>query len=120
MVEKAKPKKQDDTNSGVLRGYDVHMYPQRANIPLQSLDSQICTDSGSHIRSPLHAKLQPSIGAISPVVDLHGQRKALWKSRHVKMSGSESRGQEEAARTRIPGLRDHYSELFTRIVGLNF
>ena len=38
----------------------------------------------------------------------------------IKTSGSESRGQEEAVCTRISGLRDHYSELFTRMVGLNF
>ena len=36
------------------------------------------------------------------------------------MSGSESRGQEEAVCTRISGLRDHYSELFARMVGLKF
>ena len=38
----------------------------------------------------------------------------------IKMSGSELQGQEEAACTRISGLRDHYSKLFTRMVGLNF
>ena len=38
----------------------------------------------------------------------------------IKTSGSESRGQEEAVCTRISGLRDHYSELFARMVGLNF
>ena len=26
-------------------------------------------------------KLDPSIGAISPFVDLHGRQKALWKSK---------------------------------------
>ena len=36
------------------------------------------------------------------------------------MSGSESQGQEEAVCTRISGLHDHYSELFARMVGLNF
>ena len=33
----------------------------------------MCADSGSHIRSI--AKLEPSIAAISPVIDLHGQKK---------------------------------------------
>ena len=27
-------KKQDDTNSTVYSGYDIHMHPQMANIPL--------------------------------------------------------------------------------------
>ena len=38
----------------------------------------------------------------------------------IKTSGSESRGQEEAVCTRNSGLRDHYSELYTWMVGLNF
>ena len=38
----------------------------------------------------------------------------------IKMSGSESLGQEEAACMRISGLCDHYSKLFTWMVGLNF
>ena len=38
----------------------------------------------------------------------------------IRTSGSESRGQEEAASTRISGQCDHYSELYTRMVGLNF
>ena len=38
----------------------------------------------------------------------------------IKTSGSELRGQEEAACTHISGLHDHYSELFTRMVGLTF
>ena len=38
MVAKAKTKKQDDTNSRVASEYDVHMYPQRANILLQGLN----------------------------------------------------------------------------------
>ena len=29
------------------------MYPQRANIAVQGLHTQMCADSGSHIRSPL-------------------------------------------------------------------
>ena len=38
----------------------------------------------------------------------------------IKTSGSESRGQEEAACMRVLGLCDHYSELFTRIGSSNF
>ena len=38
VVTKAEAKKQDGANSRVWSGYDVHMHPQRANIPLQSLD----------------------------------------------------------------------------------
>ena len=37
-TRKAKTRKQDDTNSRVQSSYDVYMYPQRANIPLQGLD----------------------------------------------------------------------------------
>ena len=37
----------------------------------------------------------------------------------IKTSGSESRGQEEAACMRVLGLCDHYSELFTRMEALN-
>ena len=32
------------------------------------------------------AKLEPSIGVILPVVDLHGRQKALWKNRPVDIS----------------------------------
>ena len=37
-MAKAKAKKQDDTNSRVESEYDIHMYPQRANILLQGLN----------------------------------------------------------------------------------
>ena len=41
--------------------------------------------------------------------------------RIIKTSGSESRGQEEAARARAySGQCTHYSALFTRMVRLNF
>ena len=39
---------------------------------------------------------------------------------HIKTSGSESRGQEEAACMRILGLCNHYSKLFTRMEALIF
>ena len=32
------------------------------------------------------AKLEPTIGVISPVVELHGQQEALWESRPVDIS----------------------------------
>ena len=37
-MAKAKSKKQDDTNSRVQSGYDIHVYPQKANIAPQGLD----------------------------------------------------------------------------------
>ena len=43
VVAKTKTKKQEYTNGRVWSGYDVHMYPQRANIPLQSLDRCVLT-----------------------------------------------------------------------------
>ena len=36
------------------------------------------------------------------------------------MSGSELRGQEEVACMWYLGLHNHYSELFTRMIGLNY
>ena len=56
---------------------------------------------------------------------------SIYKLICIKTSGSESRGQEEAACMRvlgqeeaacmrILGLCDHYSELFTRMEALNF
>ena len=47
-------------------------------------------------------------------------KEASYNFFNIKTSGSESRGQEEAACTGISGQRDHYSELFTRMVGLKF
>ena len=41
LVAKAKTKKQDDTNSRVWSGYNIHMFLQRANILLQGLDRQV-------------------------------------------------------------------------------
>ena len=43
VVAKAKTKKQDNTNGRARSGYDVHMYPQWANNPLQGLDKHILT-----------------------------------------------------------------------------
>ena len=52
------------------------MHPQRANIPLQGLDRRALTVgaiSGPHSQPGA----QPSFGAISPLVDLHGRQKAF-------------------------------------------
>ena len=38
VMAKTKTKNQDDTNIRVQSGYDIHLYPQRTNIPLQGLD----------------------------------------------------------------------------------
>ena len=51
MVAKVKTKKQDDINSRVQSGHDIHMCPQSANIPLKSLGRHNLTVeaiSGSH------------------------------------------------------------------------
>ena len=61
----------------------MYMYPQWANIPLKGLDRHALTVGA--ISGP-HGKLEPSFGAMSPVVDLHARQKALWKSRPVNMS----------------------------------
>ena len=53
VLAKAKTKKQDDTNGRVKSSCDVHMHPQRANIPLQGLDSDVLTlgtISGPHCK----------------------------------------------------------------------
>ena len=50
--------------------YDFHMYPQRANIPPQGLDRHALIVGA--ISDPT-AKFEPSIGTISPVVDLQGR-----------------------------------------------
>ena len=50
------------------------MYPQRANIPLQGLDRCALTVGAI---SGLHSQIGALFGAISPVVDLHGQQQAL-------------------------------------------
>ena len=46
---KAKTRKQDDTNSSIQSGYDIHMYPQRVN----RRPRQTCTDSWRHIKFAL-------------------------------------------------------------------
>ena len=50
------------------------MYPEKTNIPLQGIDR--CVLTGEQYQVPT-AKLQPPIGTISPVADLHGRQKTL-------------------------------------------
>ena len=50
------------------------MYSQMANIPLQGLDR--CALQVGAMSGP-HCQIEPSFGAISPVMDLHGRQKAL-------------------------------------------
>ena len=63
------------------------MHPQRANIPLQGLDRRALTVGA--ISGPT-TNLEPSFGAISPVVDLHGRQKAFRESRPVKLASGGS------------------------------
>ena len=79
VVVKAYTKKQDDTNSRVSN-YDMYMYPQRANIPLQVLDRHAMTVGAI---SSLHKQMEP---CISPVINLLGLQKGFWKSRPVEIS----------------------------------
>ena len=74
VVEKAKTKKQDDTNS---------MYPPRANIPLQGLDRRGPTVG---VISGPHCHIGASIAAISLVVDLHGRKKVFWKEDQLTLA----------------------------------
>ena len=64
----------------------MYMHLQRANIPLQDLDRRALTVGA--ISGP-HSQTELSFGPISPVVDLHGRQKALWKSRLVNIIASE-------------------------------
>ena len=59
------------------------MHPQRANIPLQGLDRRALTVEPYQVPT---ANLEPSFGAILPVVDLHGQQKAFRESTPVHIS----------------------------------
>ena len=59
------------------------MYSKRANISLQGLDRHVLTVGAT---SGPTAKLETSIAAISPVVDLHGWKQALRRSKPVDIS----------------------------------
>ena len=65
--------KQDNKNSRVYSSYDVYN-PPRVNILLQGLDRRALTVGA--ISGP-HSQIGAILGAISPVVDLHGRQKAL-------------------------------------------
>ena len=71
-------------------GYDVHLYVQSANIPLQGLDRCVLTVGAL---SDIPAKLEPSTGTISPVVSLPGLQTALWKTDQLTLA---SEGSEHA------------------------
>ena len=87
--QKAKTKKQDDT----LVEFRVAMMSMCTHKSQYSTTGpgQMCADSGNDISSPLpngvisapHCQMELFIGTISPVVDLHGRKKALWRSRPV-------------------------------------
>ena len=63
----------------------IYTPTQRANIPLQGLDR--CALTVEAISGP-HSQTGGlrSFGAISPIMDLYGQQKALWKSRPFDIS----------------------------------
>ena len=63
------------------------MLPQRANIPLQDLDRQ-----WEQYQVPT-AKLEPSIGAISPAMymDLHGRIKHSGETYQLKLASGSSK-----------------------------
>ena len=82
VVAKAEINKQDDTNSRIWSSYGMYMYPRSANIQ-QGLER--CELIVGAISVP-PAKLVLSFNTISPVMDLHGWQKALWKSRPIKIS----------------------------------
>ena len=50
---------------------------------------QTCADCGSDIKSPI-AKLKPSIGTISPVMDLHGQKKHYGEADQLTLASGGS------------------------------
>ena len=65
----------------------MYMHPQRASIPLQGLDRHALTVGAIYIRfRRSHSQIGALFGAISPVEDLHGWQKVLWKSRPVHTS----------------------------------
>ena len=83
VVAKVKTKEQDNTNSRIWSGYDVHMYPQLANIPLKGLYRHVLivgTVSG------YQCQIKTPIGIILPVMNLHDWQKAFRESRPVDIS----------------------------------
>ena len=53
VVVITKAKKQDNANGIVESSYDLHIYLQCSNIPLQGLDRHMHTKNGNNIRSIL-------------------------------------------------------------------
>ena len=74
VVTKAKKEKQDDTMVE-FRVAMTSTCPHKAPIFHYKAYRQTCADSGSDTRSPCTAKMEPSVGAISPAMDLHGWKK---------------------------------------------
>ena len=60
----------------VSSDYDIYKYSNGLNRHILT----VATISGPH-----HI-VKPSLGTISPVMNLHGWQKALWKSRPVSIS----------------------------------
>ena len=83
MEPKVKRKKQDDTNSRIHSGYDLYIYPQRDNMPLQGLDRRALMVGTSKSLLP---NWSPPLVQFAPVMDLHGRQKTLWRSRPVDIS----------------------------------
>ena len=86
VVAKVKTKKQDD----ILVWFRVamtssYMLPRRANIPVHDLDRQW------EQYQVLTAKLEPSIGAISPAIDLHGRIKHSGETYQLKLASGSSK-----------------------------
>ena len=80
MVAKPAKSRQDDTIGRIESGHDIHVHPQKANIPLQGLDKCVLTVgtiSGLHCQiGSFHWHHFTSGG-----FQLHGRKKALWRSR---------------------------------------
>ena len=70
-MAKVKTKKQNDTNDRVWSGYDVQMYSQWVNIPLQVLNRHVLTVGAI---SGFHFQIR---GTILPAMKLHDQQKTL-------------------------------------------
>ena len=65
------------------------MHPQRANIPLQCLDTVDVDKQWEPYQVPT-AKSEPFISATSPVVDFHGWKKHFGKADQLTVTGGGS------------------------------
>ena len=59
------------------------MYPQRASIPTQGLDRHALTVGA--ILGP-YSQIGALLWHISPVMDLHGRQKELWKADQLTLA----------------------------------